>query len=567
MIAIRNLTYHYPNSAQPALHKLSLQVAAGEFVLLAGPSGAGKSTLLRCLNGLVPHFSGGLIAGSVQVAGLDALRAGPRALSRAVGFVFQDPLAQTVVDRVEAEIAFALENTGMPAPEMRVRVEEMLDLLDLAPLRERPITTLSGGERQRVAIAAALALHPPILALDEPTSQLDPRAADELLQVLARLNDELGLTIMLAEHRLERVLRSADRLIYLPAGQQPPLDGPPRTILPAIPLRPPLADLALAFGWQPLPLTVKEGLALSRTAPPVPPSPAVQARGTGAEGRPPAAAPAVEAAQEQGRAWDPEGRVPALDIRNLHFWRGQQAVLRDISLSVRPGEALALMGRNGSGKTTLLRCVVGLLRPQQGSITLAGRPTAGRDVADICRELAYLPQDPDDLLFAESVEDELLQTLRNHGIAADPAALLERLGLSKVARAYPRDLSVGQRQRVALGAVTITAPPLLLLDEPTRGLDYQAKQALVALWRGWLAEGAALLLVTHDVELAALIADRVAIISQGELIAEGPARQVMAASPLFAPQIARLFPGSGWLTLQQALSGLGLQSPSSPTSS
>jgi energy-coupling factor transport system ATP-binding protein len=219
MITIDQLTYTYPNSDRIALQDVSWQVEAGEFVLVAGPSGSGKSTLLRCLNGLVPHFTGGTLSGQVVVNGLDALAQGPHALSRHVGFVLQNPEAQAVLDRVEPEIAFGLENAAIPTQEMRVRVEEVLDLLDLTALRERPLTNLSGGERQRVAIASALALRPQILVLDEPTSQLDPQSAEEVLRALVRLNEDLGLTIILAEHRLERVLRYVDRITYMENGR------------------------------------------------------------------------------------------------------------------------------------------------------------------------------------------------------------------------------------------------------------------------------------------------------------------------------------------------------------
>jgi energy-coupling factor transport system ATP-binding protein len=220
---------------------------------------------------------------------------------------------------------------------------------------------------------------------------------------------------------------------------------------------------------------------------------------------------------------------------------------------------VALMGRNGSGKTTLLKCIVGLLHPRQGQIVLDGQSIAGSDTAEICRCVGYLPQEPDAMLFADTVMDELQITLRNHALQNAPPIvpvdLLARLGLNGLAAAYPRDLSVGQRQRVALGAVTITRPGLLLLDEPTRGLDYNLKQQLVALLREWQAEGVSVLLVTHDVELVAQAADRVMILSHGQVIADD-APQVLTASPLFAPQVARLFPGSGWLVAEDVLPGL-----------
>ena len=533
MITIDHLTYTYPGSNRIALQDVSWQVAAGEFVLVAGPSGSGKSTLLRCLNGLVPHFTGGAVAGLVSVNGIDALTQGPHALSRHVGFVQQNPEAQAVLDQVEPEIAFGLENAAVPPQEMRVRVEEALDLLDLTPLRQRPLTTLSGGERQRVAIAAALALRPQILALDEPTSQLDPQSAEEVLRALVRLNEDLGLTIILAEHRLERVLRYVDRITYLENGRVI-VDDLARPAAAQIPQLPPLVRLSRELGWHPLPLTVKEGKRFARR---------------------------VEATRGLR---DGENVVPApahpfthslLEANDITFAYNGRFALNRVSVNVNPGETVAVMGRNGAGKSTLLKCLIGLLAPQSGEVSLNGRVVNGRAVAEISREAAYLPQNPDDLLFAESVADELTMTLRNHDLLHQNgvANLLDRLGLTELAQEYPRDLSVGQRQRVALGAVTITHPKLLLLDEPTRGLDYEAKQTLVSIWRRWLADGMGLLLVTHDVELVAQIADRVILLSQGEIIAAGETAEILSTSPLFAPQISRLFPDSGWLTVEDAL--------------
>jgi energy-coupling factor transporter ATP-binding protein EcfA2 len=537
MIEIEHLTYTYPNAFAPVLADLTLHIAEGEFVLVAGPSGAGKSTLLRCLNGLVPHFTGGAVGGCVAVAGHDSIVEGPQVLSRVVGFVFQDPQAQFVLDRVEDEIAFGLENGAVPPAEMRVRVEEVLHLLDLAPLRDRALDTLSGGERQRVAIAAALAFRPRVLALDEPTSQLDPQSAEDVLQSLVRLNRDLGLTVILAEHRLERVLPYIDRLVYLPGRTEGDFgevsDGPPRRVLQQMELTPPLVTLGKILGWDPLPLTIKEGRAF-------------------------AARIAIPSASQ--RTLMPPKMSQRLQIRDLHFAYDGGDVLHGIDLAIAPGELVALMGRNGSGKTTLLKCIVGLLRPRQGQIALDGQSIVGGDTAEICRRVGYLPQEPDAMLFADTVMDELQVTLRNHGLQdappIAPADLLARLGLDGSAAAYPRDLSAGQRQRVALGAVTVTQPGLLLLDEPTRGLDYWLKRQLVALLREWQAEGMSVLLVTHDVELAAQAVDRVVILSQGEVIADNTP-EVLTVSPLFAPQVAQLFPGSGWLVVEDALSELG----------
>ena len=530
MIVISDLTYTYPQRDLPALHDVSLQIAAGEFVLVTGPSGAGKSTLLRCLNGLVPHFSGGIISGMVCIDGVDVIDAGISALGSRVGFVFQSPEAQAVLDRVEPEIAFALENAAIDSAEMVTRVESALALLDLTALRDRPLRSLSGGERQRVAIASALVLQPSLLVLDEPTSQLDPKSAEAVLHSLIRLNQELGLTIVLAEHRLERVLPYADRLIYVNDGTIT-VDGPVRTAVREIPVQPPIVELGQRLGWEPLPLTVAEARNF-----------------------------VADCSYKTGRTKPQRGKADRLlEVEQLVAGYDGKMVLDGVALSVAAGEIVGLMGRNGSGKSTLLKAIVRLLEPQSGNIMLMGETALGQDVAQICRQVGYLPQNPDDLLFADSVLDEVVTTLHNHGLTdnppIEPLALLAELGLEAAAERYPRDLSVGQRQRVALAAILVTRPRLLLLDEPTRGLDALAKRDLVVLLNRWRAQGLGVVLVTHDVELAAQVTDRVVIMQDGAIVAVGDSAEILPASPDFAPQIARLYPETGWLTVDDALSG------------
>ncbi len=539
MIRFEHLSYTYPGAAKPALADVTLEIADRAFVLVVGSSGAGKSTLLRCLNGLAPHFSGGVVRGRIDVAGFDPVAAGPQTLSQVVGFVFQDPESQFVLDRVEDEIAFALENAAIPPREMHARVDDVLDLLNLTPLRDRRLETLSGGEKQRVALASALALRPRVLALDEPTSQLDPQSAAELLDALVTLNEKLGLTIVLAEHRMERILPFVDQVIYLPDGDAPVIAGSPRDVLPQMPLHPPLIALAQALGWLPLPLTIEEGLAFSRQLSALSSQPS-----------------AMVAAKDDAPALH-----PVIEARGVEVAYGPTAVLYGPDLMLYPGEIVALLGRNGAGKTTLLKSLVGLLRPRRGDVLVEGHSIAKSDVADVCRRVGYLPQDPNALLFADTVLDELHITLRNHGISPEdapvaPETLLERLGLADKAQRYPRDLSVGERQRVALGAIMVTQPRALLLDEPTRGLDYQAKAQLLHLLRAWRAEGLAILLVTHDVELVAEAADRVMVLDQGEIVTQGNPAEVLRALPTFTPQIARLFPDTDWLTVADALAEL-----------
>ncbi len=538
MIQLRSVTYTYPNRESPALDAVDLVVEAGEFVVVTGPSGSGKSTALRTINGLVPHFSGGAISGEVLVNDLQVIQDGPQVISRHVGFVSQNPEAQTILEKVEPEIAFALENAAVPWLEMHERVEEAMARLGLTSLRSRAITTLSGGERQRVAIASALALRPKILVLDEPTSQLDPKSAAEVLHILRDLNRDLGLTIVLAEHRLERVLPYADTMAYFENGRVLAHDTVRRT-LAYISQPPPLVDLARRQNWDPVPLTLDEAQKL------------IPAQAT---------RPAEQQNPDKGGPSSPLDLAdPILQTRGLTFsYTNHVLALDKVDLALHRGEVLAIMGQNGSGKSTLLRCIIGLLDPSAGDVLLNGESVLEHDTVALARRIAYLPQYPDDLLYAETVHQELEITLDNHEIVSEERieAALDDLGLAGLEEAYPRDLSTGQRQRVALGAITVSQPEILLLDEPTRGQDGQIKQQLVSIWKRWKDSGMGLIVVTHDVELAVQLADRVLILAEGKIEAYGSLVEVLSSSATFAPEIARLFPGSGWLTVGDAVDGL-----------
>jgi len=545
MIRFEHLAYRYPGSASAILDDLSFDVREGEFLLVIGPSGSGKSTLLRCLNGLVPHFYGGQISGRLSVAGLDPVALGPRGMASTVGFVLQDPEAQFVVDRVEDELAFALENQGLDPIVMRKRVEEALDQLGIAALRGRSVNTLSGGERQRVAIAAVMTLQPRLLVLDEPTSQLDPQAAEEVLDTLVKLNEDLGLTVVLSEHRLERVVQYADRILYLPGNGRPPVLGEPRAVLEQVELTPPLITLAKALGWSPLPLTIKEGRRFVGRESGTPRQ----------ESAPPPAAPPAAAAAP----------AAVVSVSSLGFAYNGHPALDGVSLNVRQGEFVALMGRNGSGKTTLLKQLVGLLRPQRGEVEIVdprsrrALNTRRAAVEEIIGVVGYVPQNPNALLFNDTVRQELDFTRRGHGLPpADNGPLLDILGLAAHAEDYPRDLSVGERQRVALASILVAEPQILLLDEPTRGLDYGQKEALVAFLQAEKARGRTIIMATHDVELVAGCADRVVILGDGQVVVDGPARQVMSESLVFASQINKLYRDPALLTVEDVLARKGL---------
>ncbi|MFI2608811.1 ABC transporter ATP-binding protein [Kitasatospora sp. NPDC018619] len=531
MITFEQVSVRYADAAAPVLNGVDLTVPEGELCLLVGPSGAGKSTLLGTVSGLVPHFTGGVLHGRVTVGGRDTREHRPRELADLVGTVGQDPAAHFVTDTVEDELAYGMESLGLPADVMRRRVEETLDLLGLADLRDRPLGSLSGGQQQRVAIGSVLTVHPRVLVLDEPTSALDPGAAEEVLSVLQRLVHDLGTTVLMAEHRLERVVQYADQVLLL-TPDAPPVLGEPAAVMAHSPVHPPVVGLGRLAGWRPLPLSVRD--ARRKAA-------GLRDR---LDGRAPAAAPA------------PSG-APIAAADRLAVRRGPVQALRGVGLALRPGEVTALMGRNGAGKSTLLGSLVGLHAPASGSVTVGGRTPHRTRPAELIREVGLVPQDPRDLLYGESVAAECAAADGDAGAAPGTCrALVERLLPGIADDTHPRDLSEGQRLTLALAVVLTARPPLLLLDEPTRGLDYAAKARLVEILRSLAAEGHAVLLATHDVELAAELAHRTVILAEGEIVADGPTAQVVVSSPAFAPQVAKVLAPGPWLTVGQVAEAL-----------
>ncbi|MEU1478020.1 ATP-binding cassette domain-containing protein [Streptomyces sp. NPDC005760] len=542
MIRFEDVSVTYDGAPEPTVQGVDFEVPEGELVLLVGPSGVGKSTVLGAVSGLVPHFTGGTLRGRVTVAGRDTRTHKPRELADVVGTVGQDPLSHFVTDTVEDELAYGMESLGLAPAVMRRRVEETLDLLGLAPLRDRPLATLSGGQQQRVAIGSVLTPHPRVLVLDEPTSALDPAAAEEVLAVLQRLVHDLGTTVLMAEHRLERVIQYADQVALLPGRGKVPVLGTPAEMMAVSPVYPPVVDLGRLAGWSPLPLTVRDA----------------RRRAGDLRERLVARAAADGGLTSRGGADGPTPTTPHLaEVHDLTVRRANIQALTDLDLTIRPGETIALMGRNGAGKSTLLNTLVGLVTPSSGKVQVGGAQPHRTAPRDLVRRVGLVPQEPRDLLYADTVAEECRAADQDAGAASGTCRALVTGLLPGVSDdTHPRDLSEGQRLALALAVVLTARPPLLLLDEPTRGLDYAAKSRLIGLLRELAATGHAIVLATHDVELAAEIAHRVVLLAEGEVIADGPARDVITSSPSFAPQVSKILAPQRWLTVAQVREAL-----------
>ncbi|MFI6349204.1 ABC transporter ATP-binding protein [Streptomyces sp. NPDC050560] len=533
MITFDQVGVRYDDTARPTLRDVDLTVQEGELCLVIGHTGTGKSTLLGTVNGLVPHFTGGTLHGRVTVDGRDTAHHPPRELADVVGMVGQDPADGFVTDTVEEELAYAMEQLAIPAATMRKRVEETLDLLGLADLRHRALYELSGGQQQRVAIGSVLTAHPRVLVLDEPTSALDPTAAEEVLAAVTRLVHDLGVTVLMAEHRLERVVQYADRVIHLPGDGHARI-GAPQEVLGGAAVAPPIVELGRAARWTPLPLSIRDA---RRAAAPL------RARLAGVA-PPPVRRPIA-------------GEGPAvLTARGVTVTHGGVPAVRAVDLELRAGRVTALMGRNGSGKSSLLWALQGSGPRRAGRVHVTDGTGRGADphtvAAARARELVGLvPQTAADLLYLESVGQELAQADTASRAGESARAILDRLAPGIPDTTHPRDLSEGQRLALVLAVQLTAAPAVVLLDEPTRGLDYRAKSALVHTVDGLAAEGRAVVVSTHDVEFAARAADRVVVMAEGDIVAEGPTADVIVASPVFAPQTAKILAPLPFLTADQ----------------
>jgi energy-coupling factor transport system ATP-binding protein len=537
VIEFDQVSITYQGAPGPVLRDVDLVIGEGELVLVVGRTGVGKSTLLGAVNGLVPHFTGGTLAGRVVVEGRDTRTHKPRELADVVGVVGQDPLAGFVTDTVEEELAYAMEQLAVPAAVMRKRVEETLDLLGIAELRDRPLHQLSGGQQQRVAIGSVLTAQPSILVLDEPTSALDPTAAEEVLAAITRLVHDLGVTVILAEHRLERVVQYADTVVEVRA------DGTVRAGTPAVMLAttevaPPVVELGRLAGWDPLALSVRDARRMA--------GPLRQRLGE---------SPVPPPLRLVPRA--PGGAV--LRARKVTVRFGETVAVRAVDLDLNGGQVTALMGRNGSGKSSLLWALQGSGPRQGGSVTVEGTDPATVPASEARALVGLVPQTPADLLYLDTVDEECEQADREAEGAGTLKAreVLDRLTPGIGGKEHPRDLSEGQRLALVLAIQLAASPRVVLLDEPTRGLDYPGKRALIDILDILAGEGRAVVIATHDVEFAATAADRVVVMAVGDVVADGPTAEVVTASPSFAPQLAKILAPAAYLAMDQVVQVLG----------
>ncbi|MCD9155130.1 ABC transporter ATP-binding protein [Aeromicrobium duanguangcaii] len=527
MISFDDVTFWYDGADVPTLAGVDLEIDEGELVLVSGRTGSGKSTLLAMVNGLVPHFTGGTLAGDIRIDGASIVGRPPRELAHLVGYVAQDPLSGFVADVVEDELAYGMEHLGLDPQTMRRRVEETLDLLGIADLRRRSVRSLSGGQQQRVAIGSVLTMHPRVLVLDEPTSALDPTAAEDVLATIARLVDDLALTVIVAEHRMERVVPFADRLVLVEDGRV--RIGDPAELLVDAPVAPPLVQLGRLADWRPLPLSVREArrrvkpLAARLGPPPVPPTPE---------------------------------RRPALQARGITVRYGHFTAVDGVDLRVGHGEVVALMGRNGSGKSSLLWAVQGTGDRTTGVVDVDGVDPGDVRPAEARMLVGLVPQTAADLLYLETVDRECAAADDQAGVAPGTCrALLERLAPGIVGRRHPRDLSEGQKLALVLAVVLTAQPAVVALDEPTRGLDYPGKAELARILHDLAADGHGIVVSSHDVEFVAAVADTVVVLADGEVVSSGPVREVLAESPAFAPQVSKVL-GPDWLTVDEVAAAL-----------
>ena len=519
ILSCKNLAFKYNESTDYAISDCTFSVKKGEKIMLCGASGSGKSTLLRLLKReLSPR---GELSGNITLMGKDRSELSDRESAEKIGFVMQNPDSQTVCDKVSAELAFGLESFGVKSGEIQSRVGEMAAFFGIEPLYDRDISTLSGGQKQLVALCSVMATDPDILLLDEPTAQLDPVAARELLGILDRLNKEMGVTIIIAEHDPEELFDSCDKILYLAKGKTEFFGTPALTAKYFVKnaLEGFLPETAKAFArlCDDLPLNVRQGRA--------------KLEKLGVTDIPKQAVTDTERAEPY-----------ALQCKNLwqRYEKNSPDILKGCDLGIRKGECYGLLGSNGGGKSTLLRVICGLCKPYMGTVSLFGKKQKAYKNGSLFHEmLAFLPQEPVTMFVKESVREDLLQS----GDKFTVENVSQRMGIKHLLDRHPWDLSGGEIQKCAFAKILLADPKIIVLDECTKGMDSFAKKALGDVLASLKAEGRTILLVTHDLEFAAQYCDRCGLLFDGKIVAEDNAVEFFSHNRFYTTAAARLTRG------------------------
>ncbi|MDQ7793144.1 MAG: energy-coupling factor transporter ATPase [bacterium] len=535
VIAVRDFSFRYEDSADWVLRDITLDVRAGEIMLVLGSSGCGKSSLALALNGVVPHLTGGKAEGAVTVCGTNVLESNPSVMARKVGFVFQDPEIQLFAMSVEDEIAMSLENLGMPRDEMRRRVDWALDTVGLRDLEERSPASLSGGQKQRVAIASVLAREPEVLIFDEPTGNLDPASSRAVLETIRSICNKGNHTVLLVEKDIGPVVDLVDRVVLIDEGRAI-ATGTPREVLRRLDLLercgikvPATVRVALfleehgvEFGM--LPLSPRDlGAVLPRLGTPEPPAPS----------------PAVE-----------DEVIVAFHGVTHQFKNGYKG-LDSVDLAVGRGDFVALLGMNGAGKSTMVLHIIGILRPTGGTVLIDGQQSANFTVAQMARKVGFIFQNPNHQIFNDTVFKEVSFGPRNLGweeerVKHAVARILDLVGLEGMEERDPERLSIGQKQRVALASILVMDPDVLILDEPTTGQDESTLEMLMDITTRLNATGKTVIMITHDMELALKHANRVVLLDRGRIVWQGQTAEAfgdagrLQASSLDLPEVLQI---------------------------
>lgn len=519
ILSCENVAFKYNESTDYAISDCTFSVKKGEKIMLCGASGSGKSTLLRLLKReLSPR---GELSGNITLMGKDRSELSDRESAEKIGFVMQSPDSQTVCDKVSAELAFGLESFGVKSGEIQSRVGEMAAFFGIEPLYDRDISTLSGGQKQLVALCSVMATDPDILLLDEPTAQLDPVAVKELLSILDRLNKEMGVTVIIAEHDPEEIFDSCDKILYLSNGKTAFFDTPAKAAkyFAQNDLEGFLPETANVFAGlcSDLPLNVRQGRAQLENL-------------------------VTEDTTQTDESTAESTEPYALECKNIwqRYEKDSPDILKGCDLAVRKGECYGLLGSNGGGKSTLLRVICGLCKPYMGAVSLFGKKQKAYKNGSLFREmLAFLPQEPVTMFVKESVREDLLQS----GDKVTVENVSQRMGIEHLLDRHPWDLSGGEIQKCAFAKILLADPKIIVLDECTKGMDSFAKKALGDILLGLKDEGRTILLVTHDLEFAAQYCDRCGLLFDGKIVAEDNAVEFFSHNRFYTTAAARLTRG------------------------